>query len=539
MNAAHLQEISDSFTRQLISLLDGKRYKTSSAYPLKVLLIRTESIQEVLQSHAFIDLVREVFPQSHITVTVTEGSSAKEIIADETNPDEKIPVDAAAKFNPLKMWKLYRRHHFDCSIAVYFTETPQRQPQRLLSLLLCPGKRIIYWKGKFIPLLSWRGGILAFKATREFISRKLIKRLRLLKKRPISCSNMDISKLPIKRILWMRPDYLGDVVLSLPAMYLLKEYFPDAEIDALVSHNSAAILEGVKEINITWKVNFADFTDNPTPKSEMHQILSQMKERRYDLAVDLLGADCVREVAYKLKIPQRVGFSDYAGCASAPDYSYMLTHAVKFPKSKKHDSQNRTDLLRAVGLKSGEVPLRLDVSEKMKLAVQVKLQTLGITRPFAVLHTYTNDAMRRWTQERFAKVADYLVDTYQMDVLLTGASADKEYVEAVREKSQYIAHVYNACGYFKICELPALFEKTSVMITVDTGPVHIAAAVGTPVVALVLPFYETSFPFGQRESTLIPLQDNNGKSTFTLETITIDDVCKEIDKKWSVNVSIG
>jgi len=389
MNAAHPQEILDSFTRQLISSLDGKRHKTPSTYPLKVLLIRTESIQEILQSHAFIDLVREAFPQSHITVTVTEGSSAKEIIATETHLDEKIPVDTAAKFNPLKMWKLYRHHHFDCSIAVFFSETPQRQPQRVLSLLLCPGKRIIHWQGEFIPLLSGRGGILVLKATREFISRKLIKRLRLLKKRPISSSNVDISKLSIKRILWMRPDYLGDVVLSLPAMYLLKEYFPDAEIDALVSHNSATILEGVKEINKTWKVNFADFTDNPTPKKEMLRILSQMKERRYDLAVDLLGADCVREVAYKLKIPQRVGFSDYAGCVSAPDYSYMLTHAVRFPKSKKHDSQNRADLLRAVGLKSGEVLLRLDVSEKTELAVQTKLQNLGINRPFcSASHVY-------------------------------------------------------------------------------------------------------------------------------------------------------
>jgi len=69
------------------------------------------------------------------------------------------------------------------------------------------------------------------------------------------------------------------------------------------------------------------------------------------------------------------------------------------------------------------------------------------------------------------------------------------------------------------------------MITIDTGPVHIASAVGTPIVALGLPFFENAFPFGQRDSTLIPLLPQGTKSTFPLETITVADVCREIDKK--------
>jgi len=526
MNLLYQSETSKSLASQLISLLCGKRLPAS---PLKVLLIRTESIQEVMRSNAFIEDLRKVFPQSHIATAVTEGSSAGEIIAAETNLDEKILVDAGSKFSPLKMWRLFHRHHFDCSIAIFYAETPQRQPQRLLSLLLCPGKRIIYWQGEFIPLLSRRGVMLALKATKEFVSRKLTKRLRLLKKRPVICSERDISKLSINRVLVMRPDYLGDVVLSLPAVYLLKKYFPDAEIDMLVSNNSAAILQDVKEIDTIWKIDFADFTANPTSKKELRRIFSQMKNRRYDLAVDLLGADCVREIAYKLKIPQRVGFSDYAGCASAPDYSYMLTHAVRFPKSKKHDSQNRVDLLRAVGLESGEVPLRLDVSENATIAVQAKLQAWKIETPYAVLHSCTSNPIKNWTQQRFAAVADYLVERYQLESLLTGAAGDKYYCEGIQKCAGYTAHIHNVCGEFEIPELPALFKRASLMIMVDTGPMHIAAAVGAPIVALVLPPFESAFPFGQRESTLIP--SLQGKSTFPLETITVTDVCREIDKK--------
>ena len=118
---------------------------------------------------------------------------------------------------------------------------------------------------------------------------------------------------------------------------------------------------------------------------------------------------------------------------------------------------------------------------------------------------------------------------------LEDADANDQVLALIRNKS----HAYNAAGFFSLRELPAFFQQARLMVTVDTGPMHIAAAVGTPIVALFLPWTVTAFhPYGQLSGVVTPSPQNLSRLEETgrlwegslLEAIQAVEVCESVDR---------
>jgi len=127
------------------------------------------------------------------------------------------------------------------------------------------------------------------------------------------------------------------------------------------------------------------------------------------------------------------------------------------------------------------------VSLQQNAAAQRLLDHLKINAPFAIMQTRSNDRTRDWSAEGFAKVADYLISQHGLKVLLCGATVDIPYNNHIINLAKSTFSIYNVAGELPLAQLPALLQKAAIMISVDTGPMHLGAMVKVPVVALMLP----------------------------------------------------
>jgi ADP-heptose:LPS heptosyltransferase len=255
--------------------------------------------------------------------------------------------------------------------------------------------------------------------------------------------------------------------------------------------------------------------------------------RNYDLSIDFRGDDSLRKLAYDLKIPFRVGHSDWKFNRPTSDYSFLLTHPVNYPPGLERSVERNIALLEVIGLHADKIIYDFEVDSQRLRSVKEALSIKNIPPKIAVIHAQSRDYLRGWVPEKFARVADYLVSNYGFHVLIIGAPVNSEYNAQILKEVNFADKIHNTAGWFTLEELPALLKLASIMVTIDSGPMHMAAAVGTPLVALMLPrFVKASYPYGKRQKVLVPdisdiislLVDENNDgimlNTFSVKKIT-------------------
>ncbi len=292
----------------------------------------------------------------------------------------------------------------------------------------------------------------------------------------------------IRRILVIRVDLIGDAVLSLPAVRALQRTYPDAEIDFLALQSSAGILAGERGIATVltfdpylWRHRLGSF--NPRTWIEARAFLRSLRARRYDLAVSVSG-DIASVLARLSGAHRRVGYAREA-------YPFMLTDAVPGGRyhTRKHEVQYVLGLAQAAGAEvlPGDERLALRVlggsARRMDDVLTAARMRLNRGGPVVTIHPGArNGQAKRWPTEHIAALAGRLVRELDALVLLTGAPSEAPLADdVVRGCAE---EVVNLCGATSLPELTALLAASDLLVSGDSGPLHIACAVGTPVVAL-------------------------------------------------------
>jgi 3-deoxy-D-manno-octulosonic-acid transferase/heptosyltransferase-1 len=202
-----------------------------------------------------------------------------------------------------------------------------------------------------------------------------------------------------------------------------------------------------------------------------------------------------------------------------------MTHLVPIADEPQHAVQNNLELLRVLDVPANVPLVRLETSSAQRECVDEKLQQMGVSANFASIHACSNDPQRNWQPERFAAVADFLVEHHDLDVVLTGTEGDAVYNTHIISSMLHSKRAHNAAGCFRLQELPAFYERARLMVTVDTGPMHIAAAMQTPIVALFLPrLAPRHHPYGQSDGVVTG-------SEYSLDSVRIEDVLAAIEQK--------
>jgi lipopolysaccharide heptosyltransferase II len=292
----------------------------------------------------------------------------------------------------------------------------------------------------------------------------------------------------IRRILVVRVDMLGDLVLTTPAIRALRLAYPDATIDVLAMPGTANVLDGDPDIH---RILTCDVNAWMAPGSwlrgetwrELRAFLRETRRPRYDLAISVCG-DIGGVVTRLTGARRRVG---YAGEA----YPHFMTDPVPGKRylTPQHEVRYVLDLARAAGGKVDAVEERptLSVKPDARAAIhhilQEQRERLGARGPIVAIHPGArNGTAKRWPMRHYAELGDRLSRELDAVVVVTGAPNELALSHEIMRRMT--APAFDLTGKTSHQELVALMAESDLVITGDSGPMHIACAVQTPTIAL-------------------------------------------------------
>jgi heptosyltransferase-1 len=278
-----------------------------------------------------------------------------------------------------------------------------------------------------------------------------------------------------RRILFIKPSSLGDIVHAMPVVAALKDRWPEAQLTWLVKRQWADLVERIAGVDCLWAVD-------SSPGGWLGQIAA-LRAERFDLMVDLQGLFRSAAMGWVSGAPTRIGFAN--GREGSP---WFYTHRVRVPTTEIHAVDRYLLVAAALGAPPKTGPqFRFNLAGGDLSAMQDVFQGRGlaIEKPWVALNIAARWLTKRWPLESFAAVADQLSDEGVGPIVVLGSEQERT---AVAEFQRLTSRpIIDLSGSIPLGCLPALLSKAAVMVTNDSGPMHIAAALGTPVVALFGP----------------------------------------------------
>jgi len=301
-----------------------------------------------------------------------------------------------------------------------------------------------------------------------------------------------------KKILVIRYRFIGDTLLTVPFLRQLHAAHPDAQIDLLAAPNSGELLKEcpylsrVLMFDTTRKHRYENSPEGQKPRSFLSYV-QQLRKVHYDTAFILKRSLSSATLAFMAGIPERIGFN-------TEGRGFLLTKRVPY-QEKRHEIDCFLDVLAAADIDVNRRDCRLEAwsnpgeNHKM-LEIFRGYQHSPLTKNIPprkqrhiCLHLTSSNPSKEWPLKEAAKVAEWILTHEDYHIHCFGASSDKLVYETL--KAHMFNHlkprIYNHCGKFTITESQAFLKNMNLIVGVDSGALHMAAAVNVPILALFGP----------------------------------------------------
>lgn len=273
-----------------------------------------------------------------------------------------------------------------------------------------------------------------------------------------------------RRILIFNVNWLGDVLFSTAAIRNIRRNFPDSFMACIVPSRCYGILKGNPNLD---EIIIFDEKDRHKGIFTQLDFVRQLKDKKFD-TVFLLHRSFSRALICRLAgIKRRIGYSTHKR-------AFLLTDKIPMPKK---DAMHRIDfylnIIEKAGLRIEDRYMEFFISDEDIKFVEGFLKNQGVTRGdfLVVINPGGNWLPKRWPREYWSQLADKLISFLGAKVIITGSHNDLTLAQHIKDKMEENPLV--ACGVFNIKQLGALAKRGDVFITADTGPLHIAGALGT------------------------------------------------------------
>ena len=276
-------------------------------------------------------------------------------------------------------------------------------------------------------------------------------------------------------------NWVGDAVLSLPALEALRTSFPDTEIVVVAKPWVAELYAGHPGL---FRLMVYDPAGEHRGRSGFGKFVEELRRERFDAAILFQRAFHAAWMAWRARVPVRVGYGTDGRAA-------LLTEPVALPAPGHvgHQAAEYLELLFRAGLIERRPrpaqPVNLLLTKAERRWASEELKSLGLDGPryFAGLNPGAAfGPAKRWPAERFAALGDRLVGALGADVLVFGSEAERPLAETVARRMQHTPVVL--AGNTTLRQWMALTARCRVVVANDSGPMHVAAALGVPVVAV-------------------------------------------------------
>jgi lipopolysaccharide heptosyltransferase II len=277
----------------------------------------------------------------------------------------------------------------------------------------------------------------------------------------------------LQNILVVRTDRIGDVILTLPTVEALKANFPDARVSMLVSSYTAGLVEGIANTIIY---------DREGKKRPFFEILKDLRTVRFDAAIIAYPRFRIALLLLLARIPTRIG-TGYRW------YSFLFNKRVYEHRktAEKHEAEYNLSLINVLGCTLPSKPeVYIEINEKDRKAAKELWRSIGIPGDgnLIILHPGSGGSARDWKPERFANLASELIkEGYH--IVITGSARETDLVNRITSEAGEGAKSF--ISSLSLREFGAFIQTAELFISNSTGPLHIAAAVGIPVIGFYPP----------------------------------------------------
>jgi 3-deoxy-D-manno-octulosonic-acid transferase/heptosyltransferase-1 len=292
-------------------------------------------------------------------------------------------------------------------------------------------------------------------------------------------------------ILIVKLSAIGDVIHTLPALNALREHYPHAHITWLIEAAAADLIIGHRALNrviVSKRKFWIDQLKGPkrsTALSEISAFWKELRDTRYDIIIDFQALLKSGLLVWLARGDRKIGFDKGM---QHQEHSYLfLNERVPPVDMDVHALTRGLILLSAIGIEAKSVVYDVPVTREDRSRVQILLANHGIdgARPLVAINPVALWETKLWRNDRFALLADRLVNEHGVDVVFTGGPGDRVVIQTISQMMTVPSADFS--GRTTLTMLAALYQCSTLLVTTDTGPMHLAAAVGTKVVALFGP----------------------------------------------------
>lgn len=337
-------------------------------------------------------------------------------------------------------------------------------------------------------------------------------------------------------ILIVKLSAVGDVIHTLPALAALRNLYPVAHITWVVEEAAAEIVRDHPDLDRVIVSHRKGWLKEikagrlKKPLREIKSFLRELRDRDYDLVIDFHGLFKSAMLVFLSRGKRKIGYDSYQELSG-------LFYGEKISEDMtKHAIDRYLDFPRYLGATVAAPMFHIAIGEGNRQRVDELLLSHRIRGPFIALNPVAYWDTKLWDDERFAALCDRIGENYDIPVVLTGQKAPS--LEKIRALAQ--RDVINLEGQTTLKDLAELYRRATLLITTDSGPMHLAAAVGTPVVALFGPTDpKRTGPYGsghmviQAPLSCAPCFLKTCREMTCMKNITVDAVFKAVESMLS------
>lgn len=293
------------------------------------------------------------------------------------------------------------------------------------------------------------------------------------------------------KILIVKLSAIGDVIHTLPALNALRRHYPQARITWLVETAAADLLVGhpaLDRVMISHRKHWIRGMRSGRRMRHFEALFTfvrRLRAERYDLVLDFQALLKSSLWVLLARSPRKIGFGK--GMEHMEKSYLFLTERVPPVSMEIHALERNLLMLAPLGIHCREAVYRLPVGTEDRQAVESLLQAhgLGAKRPLVSINPMAKWPTKLWDPAKFSQLADRMAASLGAEICFTGGTEDRPAVARIMADMRFPA--VNLAGRTTLKQLAALYARSDVLVSTDTGPMHLGAAVGIPVVALFGP----------------------------------------------------
>ena len=328
----------------------------------------------------------------------------------------------------------------------------------------------------------------------------------------------------MKKILIVKPSSLGDIVYTLPTLAGLRKLYPDAYIAWLIFEHFSDILTGNSDLDeiICWKKNSLN---------DFFNVLKKIRDARFDLLIDMQGLARSSLVALFSNAKQKLG---YPGMR---EFSYLFTREIAKYDPKMHTVERNLKVVKYLGGATEDKKFFINIDEEIKKFVREFLRFNNVSENDTLIGICPSAGIWQKKWPYFGELSKMIVNQFNSKVIFFGSKDDLPSINKIIQKNGD-NRLINSAGKTTLRQLAGLIKTCKLVISNDTGPLHIASALNIPVIGLYGPSDPSLVgPYGSNKIVLwkglecSPCGVNSRcLDNKCMKCITIDEVLQGVEK---------